>query len=529
MNYDILIKNGRIADGTGNPWFWGDVGIKKDKVIKIGKIAEEYSNTIIDAKELVVSPGFIDIHTHTDIFHLINPLGDSFIKQGVTTNVIGNCGSSVFPVSEYMKPRYMETLKEYDLEMDWATLDDFFQKVEKNGVSLNVGSLIGHGTVRMAIMGMENRSPTAQELNDMKELIADSMKQGAFGLSSGLWYTPGSFANMDEMIELAKITAEYGGIYATHMRSQENQLIDAMNETIEIGKKANIPVQISHNIAAGGKKNWGKIKQTYKMMNKARNEGLDITCDVYAWIASSSGLTSYIPHWVHDGGIQQLVSRLKDPELRTIVKKDMKNETRVSIEEIGFENLMISNSPNHREYQGKNIAELALEKGVDNYDFIFDLIIEEEGGVSLIAFELSPEDVTNAIIDPLSMIGSDGSATAPSVIVRGKPHPRYYGNFVKVLGKYVREMEVLTLEDAVRKMTSMPAQKLGLFERGILRSGFCADIVVFDPQKIATKATFLDPHKFPVGVKSVIVNGEITVSDGTHLGTKAGKILRKTL
>ena len=529
-SFDILIRNGKIIDGTGNPWFYADVGVRDDKIASIGDLSEEDGRRIIDASGLIVSPGFIDIHAHTDVYHIVNPTGDSFVKQGVTTNLIGNCGGSVAPVSDHMRPHYEVILKRYGLDIDWSTIGDFLEKVKRNGVSINVATLVGASTVRMAIMGMEGRSPTKAELEKMKRLVAEAMEDGAFGLSTGLWYAPGGYADTDEVVELAKVVARYGGIYATHIRSEENELIEAIREAIEIGEKAKIPVEISHHKAAGGRRNWGKVKETLEMIEESRKRGIESTCDVYSWTASSTGFTAYLPHWVHEGGVQRLVERLLNHETRAKIKNDMKTETRVNVEEIGWENLVISDSPKHREYQGKNLAELSTKKGVDPYDFFFDLIVEEEGRGSLVVFEMSPEDVDTVIKSPLSMIAGDASALAPTgAMGEIKPHPRNYGNFVNVLGEYVRERGVLRLEEAVRKMTSMPAQKLGIFNRGLLRVGALADIVVFDPKTVASRATYMNPHQFPMGVEWVIVNGVVTVKEGEHTGERAGKVLRKSM
>ncbi len=531
MSFDILIRNGRVVDGTGNPWFWSDIGIKDGRIAAMGDLSGEDGEKVIDASGLVISPGFIDIHTHSDTVLLVNPTGDSHIMQGVTTNLIGNCGGSVAPVSEPMKRRYEVMLRRYDLEIDWTTLGEFFEKVEEKGTSLNVASLVGNATVRMAVMGMERRAPTKEELKEMKDLVAEAMEDGAFGLSTGLFYAPSGYASTDEVVELAKVAAEYGGIYATHIRGEGDPLIEAVREAIEIGERAGIPVEISHHKAMG-KRNWGKVKETLRMMEEARRRGIEVTCDVYAWRAGSTGLTATLPHWVHEGGLERLLERLRDPETRQRIKREMAEGTpgwESIVHEIGWENVMISGCPGHREYEGKRVAELAEEKGVDPYDFAFDLLIEEKGRVWMVIFGMSPEDVATVIKSPLSMIASDSSAIAPrGPLGEGKPHPRTYGNFVKVLGEYVREKRLLTLEEAVRKMTSMPAQKLGLLDRGLLRVGNWADVVIFDPDRVASRATYLDPHQFPVGVEWVIVNGVVTVEKGKHTGARAGKVLRKS-
>ena len=528
MSFDILIKNGRVVDGTGNPWFWADVGIKDGRIAAMGHLSGEEGKTIIDSSGLVVSPGFIDVHTHSDTVLLINPRGDSHIRQGVTTNIIGNCGGSAVPVSDQTKRRYEEMLKKYDLE-EWTTLGEFLEQLEKRGTSLNVGSLVGNATVRRAVMGMEKRAPTVGELEEMKRLVAEAMEDGAFGLSTGLFYAPSGFADTDEVVELAKVAAKYGGIYVSHIRGEGDTLLEALGEAIEIGERADLPVHISHH-KAFGKSNWGKVKETLKMMKEARKRGIEITCDAYAWRAGATGLTASLPHWVHEGGAQKLTERLKDPETRQRIRKDMAEGTpgwESVVHEMGWENVMISSCPGHEEYEGRRVAEIAAEKGVDPYDFVFDLLVEVQGRVGMIIFGMHPDDVSTVLKSPFTMMASDSSATTPTPGQTGKPHPRGYGNFVKVLGKYVREEGLLTLEEAVRKMTSMPAQKLGLLDRGLLRVGAWADVVIFDPEKVASKATYLNPRQFPVGVNVVIVNGVITVEEGKHTEARAGKVLRR--
>lgn len=530
MSFDIIIKKGRVVDGTGNPWFSTDVGIKEGKILAMGDLSGEEGKRIIDATGLIVSPGFIDIHTHSDTVLLLNPTGDSHIRQGVTTNLVGNCGSSVAPVSDYMKRRYEEMLKRYNLEIDWTTLGEYLEKLKMKGTSLNTGFLVGNGTVRMAVMGMEKRTPTQEEMKEMERLVADAMEDGAFGLSTGLFYAPSGYAETEEVIALAKVSARYGGIYTTHIRGEGIPLIEAVREAIKIGEVGRIPVEISHHKAMG-RRNWGKVRETLKMMGEARRSGIEVTCDVYAWRAGATGLTATLPHWVHEGGIPNLIERLRCPEIRQKIRKEMAEGTpgwESIIQEIGWENVMISSCPESREYQGKRVSDVAEEKGVDPYDFVFDLLIEEKGRVGIVVFGMSAEDIATVIKSPLSMIASDSSAISPNgPLGEGKPHPRTYGNFVKVLGEYVRERGLLTLEEAVRKMTSMPAQKIGLLDRGMLRVGNWADMVVFDIERVASKATYLEPHQFPVGVEWVVVNGVVTVEMGMHTGTRAGRVLRK--
>ncbi|MFB0522230.1 MAG: amidohydrolase family protein [Candidatus Bathyarchaeia archaeon] len=530
VSYDVLIANGRVVDGCGHPWFKADIGISEGKTREIGKLAKRDAEKAIDADNLIVCPGFIDIHTHSDFQLLVNPTMDSHVHQGITTDVIGNCGISVSPVSEFYKERAQPLLRLFDMTWTWKDLAEFRTILKKKGISLNVATLIGHSAVRAAVMGTKKAAPTPKELDRMKELVAEDMKQGSFGMSTGLFYAPGGYASTSEIIELAKTVAEHGGIYATHMRSEGDIMIESLKEALEIGEKANMPIQISH-YKSTGPQNWGKIKVGFKMMEQARKKGLDVTCDAYPWTAGVTPLIDYLPHWAQEGGTVEILRRLEDPILRKKIRTDMEKgipgEESLA-KELGWERIMISACPSDREYEGKTVEEITQTENKDPYDLIFGLLMQNKTEVIAIEFWGSEKDVEKVLKHPLTMISSDSAAITPNgPLGLSKCHPRYYGNIPKLLNDYVKKRKIMTLEDAVRKATSFPAQKLGLNDRGQISKGKWADIVVFDPDEIAPVGTFGDPHHFPKGVKWVLVNGVVTIEKGNHTGALAGKVLTR--
>ena len=527
---DIMFRNCVVIDGTGNPWYKADVGVKDDKIAEIGYLKDKAAKRTIDLKGHVLSPGFIDIHTHSDITPFVAPEADSHIFQGVTTDVIGNCGGSSAPVSDYLKEEHKLVAEQYNIEWDWNTFGEYLDKLDSLKCSINLVPVVGQATIRMAVMGMDNRPPTKAELERMKKHVAEAMESGAFGLSTGLWYAPSGFAKTDEVIELAKVAAKYGGIYTSHIRGEGDPLIDAVNEAIEIGEKAGLPVEISHHKAMG-MRNWGKVHETLRLMQEARNRGVEVTADVYAWTANATGLTAMLPHWVHEGGNKAIIKHLKDKNTRKKIKEDIINgipgwESLVS--ECGWNRVMITRSPIHEEYEGKMVQDLADEKKMDAYDFVFDLLIEEECNVGVVIFSIGEDDAMYVMGHPLTMIASDSSSICPrGYIGKGKPHPRSYGNAVQFLGTYVRDKKLMPLEQGVRKLTSLPARKIGLRDRGIIAEGMAADLVAFDPNTIANNATYQDPQRYPTGVHYVVVNGVMVVENGKHLGKYPGKVFRK--
>jgi len=521
--FDLVIKNGLVIDGIKNETYKADIGIAREHIKQIGNLQNATGKTVIDATGRVVSPGFIDIHTHTDIEILINPKAESKIRQGVTTELGGNCGSSPFPL-KYSLPDYEKRLaEESNIPINWTDLKGFHAAIESKGAALNHATLIGQGTVRGYVMGDNQREPTAEELDQMKALVAEGMEQGAFGLSTGLEYTPGGFAGTDEVITLCKIAANYGGFYATHIRSEDKTVLEAVGEAIHIAETADLPLEIAH-FKAVGKTNWWKLPLMIDLVERAAERGLNITADRYPYIAYSTGLTILFPQWALEGGLQQLIKRLRDDKSR----QSMKAETLRKVRGYGWEKIVISNvHKKHNQWLiGKSIEEAAAANRVDPYEFMCDLIIDDESNVSHIGFGMNEKTTEIVLRHPLVMLGSDGSSLAPyGPLGKGKPHPRNYGAFPRFLGHYVRERKLLTLPKAIKKVTSKPAAKMGLSDRGTLKEGNFADIVVFDPKTIADKATFLEPHQYPAGIDYVIVNGTTVIDHGRHTEKLPGKVL----
>jgi N-acyl-D-amino-acid deacylase len=528
MEFDILIVGGRVFDGTGNPWFYGDIGVLGDKIAFIGKARGVDAKMVIDASGLAVAPGFIDMHSHSDLELLVDGRAISKIHQGVTLEVVGNCGSSAAPLNDLLKA-HMEkfVLPEYDwqIKLDWSTMGEYFNKLEKGGISLNVASHVGHSNVRACVLGFDNREPTSRELEDMKKLVADAMRDGAVGLSTGLIYPPSCYAKTEEIIELAKVVADYGGIYASHIRGEGETLLEAVREAIRIGREAKVPVEISH-FKASGKLNWGKVKDAAKIIEEAREMGVDVTADQYPYIAASTSLSALLPEWAHEGGAEKLLERLKNPESLNKIKSHLEMYKRRDPEY--WNRIMISYLEKNKQFLGKTISEISSMLNLSPEDTVIKLLLDEETRVSHISFGMCEEDVEYVIRLPWVMVGSDGSAVTPEgVLGKGKPHPRYYGTFPRVLGVYSRERKVISLEQAIRKMTYLPAWRLGFRDRGIIREGAYADIVVFDPKTVIDNATFIDPHRLPSGILHVIVNGVVTIYNGVHTGAKAGRVLRR--
>ena len=521
--YDTLIKNGSVIDGIRKEIYKADVGIVGERIERIGNLSGAKGKTVIDATGRIVSPGFIDIHTHTDVEILINRKAESKIRQGVTTELGGNCGSSPFPMKKPVPDYEKRLADEAGIPFDWTDLKGFHATIQSQGTAINHGTLVGQGTVRGYVMGEDQREPTPEEMAQMKTLVAQAMEQGAFGLSSGLEYTPGGFAETDEIISLCQIAASYGGFYATHIRSEDKAVLEAVGEAIHIAESAGLPLQIAH-FKAVGKTNWWKLPMMLDLVEQASARGLDVTADRYPYIAYSTGLTVLYPQWALDGGFEQLIQRLEDPKIR----QSMKAETLKKVAGYGWEKIVISNlSKKHNRWLiGKSIGEAAAEKNADPYEFLCDLIIDDGSNVSHIGFGMDEETTEMVLAHPLVMLGSDGSSLAPyGPLGDGKPHPRNYGTFPRFLGYYVRERKLMPLSEAIKKITSKPAAKMGLKERGALKKGNFADIVVFDPETITDTATFIDPHRYPVGIDYVLVNGTTVIDHGEHTEKLPGKVL----
>lgn len=495
---DILIKNGKIIDGAGNPWYYGDVAIRKNKIQATGNLEHYKGKRVIDAKGLMISPGFIDVHTHIEGDEKITPTADNFIYDGVTTVITGNCGSSNVNIKKYF--RMLDSLK----------------------ISTNVATFIGHNSVRRAVLGTSAKVPDAAELNGMEDLVEKAMRDGAMGFSTGLIYIPGTYAKTEEVVALAKTSAKYHGVYTSHIRNESKYVVDAINEAIDIGRQANMPVQISHFKL--GSPMWGQSDKTLGIIDQARKEGLDVTIDQYPYTASSTTLNSIIPSWALENGRDSILFRLRTPEIRKkLVDEmilDMKGRNRPD-----FSYAVVASFRADSSYNGKNISQINTLMGrkstiPDEIETILDLT--EKGGASMVFHSMKEDDVENIMRYPFTMIASDSGIREFGA---GMPHPRGYGTNARVLGKYVRERKNIRLEDAIRRMTSLPAQKYGFKDRGLLRQGFKADIVIFDPESVNDLSTFEKPHAFSTGFKYVLVNGKLTVDNFKHNQTRNGKIL----
>jgi len=520
ISYDIVIKGCRILDGTGNPWYKADIGITGDRIGRIGDIREK-SGRVIDAEGLVASPGFIDTHSHSDLMLIAEPGAEQKVMQGVTTEVVGQDGLGEAPI----RGDVLEDWRKYlaglngdpDIEWSWRSLGEYLDALEAAGPSTNVASLVGHGNLRLLAMGLENREPTASELGEMKRLLSESMEEGGFGLSTGLIYPPCVYADTGELTELCRVAADHGGIFVVHMRNEGDLLLESIDEVVGIGRESGVHVHISH-FKAGGERNWGKAVDSVARVEEARRGGVSVTVDQYPYIAGSTFLSSLLPVWAHEGGTERMLARLRVPEERARMTSDLKERGRGS--DWGWGNVLVTSvkTQGNKAFEGLGLEEIAKIKGQTAFDALFDVILEEENAATMVSFSMSEEDVETIMASPFQMTCTDG-------IVLGKPHPRAYGSFPRVLGRYVRG-GTLRLGEAVRKMTSLPAQTLGLLDRGILRPDMYADITVFDPEKIVDTATYEDPIQFPDGIDYVIVNGTITVEKGKHTGERAGKVLR---
>ena len=523
-DFDILIKNGTVVDGLSDQAFKADVGILGERIQAVGNLASAQARKIIDATGKTVTPGFIDIHAHTEAVELlVNPKGESKIRQGVTLEVSGNCGGSSFPYKKEVSEQEKRFQKRFGLERDWVDLSGFLARVRKTGLAFNYVTLVGQGSVREYVMNEERRKPTAAELALMQKLVAEAMEQGAFGISTGLEYTPSGFASTEEVVELCRVAAKYGGIYSTHVRSEDNFVIESVAEAIYIAEKAGLPLQISH-LKSCGTINWWKTPKLFDLMETALRRGVGVTADRYPYTAYNTGLSVNFPQAALAGGNEAFVKLLENPTER----EKLREEFMQKIEGTPWENILLTdlNEEEDKRFIGKTIQQAAAELGQDPYDFTCDILIKEKGDVGYIGFGMSEEQTEEILKHPQVMLCSDGSALAPyGPLSQGKPHPRNYGTFPRFLAVYVREKKALTLPQAVKKMTSLPAAKLGIKDRGALKQGHFADIVVFDQNTIADKATYTEPEQYPVGIDYVVVNGQVVMDHDQHTGVLAGKVL----
>ncbi len=531
--FDVLITHGRIVDGTGSPWFRGDVGIAGDRIAAIGDLVGRAAATTIDAHDLVVAPGFIDLLGQSEFNVLVDNRVASKITQGVTTEVTGE-GSSIAPVNDRMIAEAAPSARHFGVVQDWRTLDDYFRRLdERTHPAINVGTFVGAGGIRNYVIGKDDRPATAAELERMKTLVAQAMEQGALGLSTSLQYVPDRFASTDEIVELAKVAARYGGVYFTHQRSEGARLFESLDEVFAIAARARIAAEIWH-LKAAYTANFGRMPDVLQRIGAARARGLDVTADQYPYARASNGLDACLPLWVREGGLEKMLARLRDPAQREKIRADMADPNATTWENQwygsgGGDGVMLASvlDPELRRYEGMTLTEIGKAMGKDPRDAVMDLVIADRGESSVITAIMSEDDVRAGLASPLVGVGTDSGAQAEDgPLSVSTSHPRAWGSFPRILGKYVRDEHVLTLEEAVRKMTSKAADRVHLNDRGVLRPGMAADIAVFDPATIRDVSTFNDPKHYSIGVRYVLVNGQAVVSDGRITGARPGRALR---
>src|SRR6516162_3414086 len=530
-NYDLVIRNGHVIDGSGSPWYAADVAVKDGRIAAIGRLGDASATRSIDAQGLIVAPGFIDMLGQSELTLLVDPRAPSKIFQGITTEITGE-GESVAPLNEAMMKENRATYERYQLKVDWHTLAEYFARLEKQGIGINFATYIGATSVREMVVGYGDRAPTRDELRRMQELVGQGMREGAVGVSSALEYPPAPYASTEELIALATAAARYGGVYATHMRDEGNAETAALEETFRIGREAQIPIEIFH-LKTSGKRNWGSMPLVVGQIEKARAQGVDVAADTYAYTAWSNGLAAFTPPWASDGGRAQLLRRLKDPALRARMRRDMVTPSDTWdnewLEIEGAQDVLICavNNPGLLRYQGKRLSEIAAEWHEDAIDTIFDFLLKDEAATSVAVFGMSEPDVALALQQPWVAVDNDSSAASPEGVLGAEhPHPRAYGTFPRILAKYVREEGKLTLADAIRKFTALAAQRLHLSDRGVIKLGTWADLVVFDPQAVRAVATYDNPNQFSEGMAYVFVNGVPVIDAGKMTGARPGKVLR---
>jgi N-acyl-D-amino-acid deacylase len=539
--FDIIIQNGKIVDGSGQKAYPADIGIENGRITEISPGFEAESQEIIDAEGYMVSPGFIDMHSHSDFTLLVHPEAESKIRQGVTTELVGNCGGSPAPVpdehfDDFMQYMiglggfYQKVLAPEDWK--WKTLAQFYENLESKGVAVNLAPLVGHSTLRSAVMGYKDGPPSPDELKQLKYLLEKELDLGAFGMSTGLIYYPGAFATREELVELAKVVRSSAGIYTTHMRSEGKYLIEAIDEALYVAEKSGVSVEISH-MKCEVPANWGKAQNALSRIDRARNKGKQIDFDQYPYRAYQCGLLEIFPTWAKEKGAGPMIDALRDKALRQKVVQDMTQppyDWDNPMDGLEWDQIRLNgfNRETNQELEGLTVARIAEHMAIPPLEAVFRLFEVEQGGLSMIVFSMNEEEVIEIMQQPEGMFGSDGCAVAPYGLTGSrKVHPRFYGTYPRILGRYVREKKVLTLEQAIYKMTGRPARKLQLKNRGLLNKGFQADIVVFDENQIIDTATFENPHQYPKGIQHVLVNGQPVISNGEHTGRLPGKVLRR--
>jgi N-acyl-D-aspartate/D-glutamate deacylase len=527
--FDILITSGTVVDGSGAPRFRADVALQDGLIAAVGDLKNESARLRIDATDQVVAPGFIDSHCHSELSLVAKPIAESKARQGVTTEVLGNCGWSAYPLASATRDTITNFARPIfgspEVEWAWSDLAGYYDNLSARSVGVNVATLVGHGNVRAAVLGFEDRKATADELEQMKALVQQAMDHGALGLSTGLSYPPGIYASTEELVELARVAGRNGGLYASHLRDQVDELVGSVQEALDIGRLANLPVLISHHKTCG-LRNHGKVKFTLSMLEQARKSGTPTFSDMYPYLAGSSTIVMLLPPWMFNGGIEAMLARLRNRDLRARIAHDWEHglpgwENRVAA--VGWENVTVSHvaTSKNRDIEGLSVAQGAAKRGKSTVDFFCELLVEERGEAGMILVNSCDEDMLMVLAHPNSMVGSDG------IDVGAHPHPRQYGTFPKVLGELVREKKAMTLEAAVNKMSGFTAQTFGLPQIGLVRQGYHADITVFDPSTIKDVATYRDPRRFPKGIEWVIVGGVPSVALGNTTGDLNGRVLRR--
>ncbi len=527
--FDLVLRGGRIIDGSGGEPLDADLGIIGDRIARIGRISASRGKKVLDVRDRVVCPGFIDVHDHSDVGLLCNPKAESHIRQGITTVISGHCGSTPFPIADGIyEERKAAWTQEYDVDLDWIDIRGFFSRLEATGMALNYATFVGQGTIRGAVMGFNDRPPENDEMERMKAMVAENVRNGALGLSTGLEYAPGSFAQPEEVTELCRSAVEWGGCYATHMRDEGDFLLEALDEALGVARRTGASLQISH-FKVAYPRNWHKIEDALDRIDRAVEEGIEVFCDRYPYIAGSTGFSSFnFPLWALEGTTAEFLKRLQDPALEGRLRAYVKERE----QKIGsWDKVLVSyvGSDANRRMVGKSVLEGMRETGKDAFTFMRDLIIEENDRVEQIVFMGHEDNLKRILSHPRVGVGCDGSARAPyGKLGAGKPHPRSYGTFPRVLGRYIREERILPLPEMIKKMTALPARKFGFAGRGALQNGFSADIVVFDPERVVDRATWQNPHQYPVGIEHVIVNGTPVVENSEHTGELPGRVLRSS-
>ncbi len=531
VEYDTILRNGVVYDGSGAPGYVGDVAIRGDRIAAVGDIGKAVAATEIDASGLAVAPGFVNMMSWANVSLIQDGRSMSDIKQGVTLEVMGE-GESMGPLNERMKKEMQRHQGGMEFEVSWNTLGEYLRHLEERGVSPNVASFLGAATPRVYVMGYVDRDPTPEEMERMKAVVREAMEEGALGIASSLIYPPGSFAETEELIELAKVAAEYDGIYISHLRSEGARLIEAIGEFLTIAREAGIRAEIYH-LKALGKNNWGKLDEAIAMIEEARAEGLEITADVYSYEAASTGLKSCMPPWVEEGGFGALLKRLRDPAVRERIAREMTSPgdwENFFLESGSPENILLVGfvTEKLKPLAGKTLAEVARMRGTSPEVTVMDLILEDGSRISTVYFLMPEENVRKKVALPwVSFCSDSASVAAEGIFLENSTHPRAYGSFARVLGKYVRDEGVLTVEEAVRKLAALPAETLRLEGRGKLETGYYADVVAFDPEEIRDNATYEKPHQYASGVAHVFVNGEQVLRDGEHTGAMPGRFVRR--